>query len=73
MEGTYPNEEILLNISRSTTMMEVVDIQGATEIQRRSVGAHLSGGDVNAAEICRELFKAPDLEKILELYLAEAA
>lgn len=54
-------------------MMEVVDIQGATEIQRRSVGAHLSGGDVNAAEICRELFKAPDLEKILELYLAEAA
>jgi len=71
VEGTYPNEEILMNISRATTMMEVVDIQGLTEVQRRSIGAHLSGGDVNAAEISRELFKAPDLEQLMQMYVAE--
>lgn len=71
VEGTYPNEEILMNISRATTMLEVVDIQGLTEVQRRSVGAHLSGGDANAAEICRDLFKAPDLEQLADMYVEE--
>lgn len=71
VEGTYPNEEILMNISRETTMMEVAAIQGLTELQRRSVGAHLSGGHVNCAEICRDLYKAPDMEQLLARFLAE--
>ncbi len=65
VEGTYPNEEILMNISRSTTMMEVVDIEGADEKVRRAVGVNLCAGDVNAVEICTTLMRAPSLHELL--------
>lgn len=72
VEGTYPNEEILCNISRETTMMEMADIQGVTEAERRAVGVNLSGGHVNAAEICHTLYKAPTMIELLALLEADS-
>lgn len=71
VEGTYPNEQILLNISRETTMMELVDIQGVSERERRAIGVNMSGGAVNAVEICNSLYKTPALGELLVLFEEE--
>jgi hypothetical protein len=54
-------------------MMEVADIEGLTEADRRSVGVNLSGGFVNSAEICRTLYKTPTLEELGGLMAEELA
>ena len=73
VEGTYPNEGILLNISRETTMMELVDIEGLSERERRAIGVNISGGAVNAVEICQILCKSPSMDELLVLFDAECA
>lgn len=68
VEGTYPNEEILMNISRETTMMEVVGIQGIGDNLRRAIGVNMSSGAVNAVEISEILYRAPALEDVVSIY-----
>ena len=72
VEGTYPNEEVLMNISRSTTKMELVDIEDCTEATRRAIGVNLTSGPTNAVEITTALYKAPELSDLLTLYRSAA-
>jgi len=65
VEGTYPNVEILMNISKQTTAQELCYIQGVHEIYRRAVGVNLSGGFVNAVEICQQIYAAPSFNDLL--------
>ncbi|WJJ54891.1 DNA polymerase [Xanthomonas phage RTH11] len=65
VEGTYPNVEILMNISKETTAQELCYIQDVHEIYRRAVGVNLSGGFVNAAEICQQVYGAPSFTQLL--------
>lgn len=73
VEGTYPNVEIIMNISKETTAQELCYIQGVPEIYRRSAGVNLSGGYVNAVEICMQIFNAPSFNTLLELYDKEGS
>lgn len=73
VEGTYPNEEIIMNISKETTAQELCSIRGVPEIVRRSVGVNLSGGHVNATEICRQIYQAPSFYQLLESMEREVA
>ena len=68
VEGTYPNEEIILNISKETTAAELSKIQGMSTQVQRSVGINLSGGNVNAVEICMQAFNAPSFDELLEAF-----
>lgn len=68
VEGTYPNVEIIMNISKETTAQELCYIKDVPEIYRRSVGVNLSGGYVNAVEICMQVFNAPSLDTLLATY-----
>lgn len=65
VEGTYPNEQVLLNISKETTSKELCRIAGRSEALQRAVGINLSGGYVNAVEICTSLFMAPSFDRLL--------
>lgn len=65
VEGTYPNIEIIANISKETTSRELSRIQGIDEVTQRSIGINLSGGHVNAVEISCALFKAPTMDMLL--------
>lgn len=65
VEGTYPNVEIIANISKETTARELSKIEGIDEQVQRSVGINLSGGFVNAVEICVGLYKAPTMDELL--------
>ncbi len=71
VEGTYPNEEVLFNISKETTAQELCIIRGVPEIYRRAIGVNLSGGFVNAAEICQQVYQAPSFEDIVGFYDAK--
>ena len=68
VEGTYPNVEIIMNISKETTAQELCYIKDVPEIYRRSVGVNLSGGYVNAVEICMQVFDSPSLDTLLATY-----
>lgn len=65
VEGTYPNVEIIMNISKATTAQELCMIRDIPEIYRRAAGVNLSGGFVNAVEICQQIHSAPSMEVVL--------
>lgn len=65
VEGTYPNVEIIMNISKATTAQELCMIRDIPEIYRRAAGVNLSGGFVNAVEICQQIHSAPSMEDVL--------
>ena len=67
--STYPRVSQLLNIGRETTVMEFSRIKGVSEHHRREVGVNLTGGRVNALEICQKILKAPTLDQMLHKYL----
>ncbi len=69
--STYPNGEIIMNLSKMTTMYEVCRIAGVTPSKQRLVGVNLTGGPVNSIEIMTEVMKAPDPFELLELFNRE--
>lgn len=70
VEGTYPNVEIICNISKQTTACEIIKIEGVDERIQRSIGINLTGGHVNAVEICTRVYKAPTFDTLLSDYMA---
>ena len=69
----YPTGEIVLNISKETTCMEVLNIHGVSEAARRRSGINLTGGHVNAVEICNNILQFPDMNVILKQYQIDRA
>lgn len=68
IEGTYPNVEDVMNISNETTYRELHAIQGIPDQKRRQIGINLTGGVVNAIELCHELFEFPTLVNLDKIY-----
>lgn len=52
-------------------MCEVASIDGIDERTQRSIGINLTGGHVNATEICTRLYKAPTFDTLLADFQAE--
>lgn len=71
--GTYPNEQVILNIGRETTAKEVCKIQGLSERAQRAFGINLTGGYVNAVELCCVAMQAPTMDRLLKDFRAELA
>lgn len=68
VSASYPNGEVVFNISKETTKKELISIDGVTEYMRRAQGINLSGGATNAVEVCTGLFKMPGMTTWLEAY-----
>ena len=68
VKSAYPYTEILANISKETTLLELSDIEGVTEAQRRVIGLNLTGGRVNCVELCTAAFGLPQLDVLLTDY-----
>lgn len=69
--STYPNVQVILNISRETTLYEVYRLVGCNENQLRMAGINLTGGHTNAVEIVVDLMKAPSFDLILEEFIKD--
>ena len=72
IEGTYPTLEDVLNIAKETTARELSSIEGLPEHKRREIGINVSGGPVNAIEICVEVMGLPTPIEWLDIYDAAA-
>jgi hypothetical protein len=68
--STYPNGEIIMNLSKETTMMELGRIKGIEKDRQRLIGINLTGGPANAIELLTEVTGAPNPVQLLELYKA---
>ena len=69
--STYPNVQVILNISRETTRRELYKIAGCPERLQRMAGINMTGGHVNAVEIVCAVMKAPNFDLLLEDFLEE--
>lgn len=73
VSSSYPNTEDILNISKETTLRELCKIKGIPEIVQREAGINLTGGHVNAVEICNNILQFPDMNIILKQYQIDRA
>lgn len=73
VSSSYPNTEDILNISKETTMRELCKIKGIPEFIQRQVGINITGGHVNAVEICNNVLQFPDMEVVLKQYQLDRA
>lgn len=71
--ATYPTEEVVYNISKETTWLEMSAIQGLPDEVRREVGINISGGVANAMEHCMTVHGLPSPEQMLALYMQKTA
>lgn len=66
IEGTYPNIQVFMNISKRTTARELVSIEGLSASQRRMIGINLTGGRANGYYLSRVVHKAPTFMQLLK-------
>lgn len=69
----YPSGEVVLNISKETTFIEVCSIEGVSEDARRRAGINLTGGKTNAIEICNDILKMPYIDELLDAFNEDIA
>lgn len=67
----YPTGEVVLNISKETTHVEICDIDGISEKARRRSGINLTGGRVNAIEIANDLMGMPYIHTVLDEFMSD--
>lgn len=72
VKSAYPYANKVLNTSRETLTKELISIEGVDEQARRECGINMSGGFVNASEISKRLFQAPDSFELLDYFDQEA-
>ena len=75
--GAYPTNESCLNVSKETTVLELINIKDRLgnvipEEVVRAQTINLSGGATNALEFCQVLFQMPTLTEVLDHYDAHS-
>lgn len=66
--STYPNGEIIMNLSKETTMLELAKIKGIGSDRQRLIGINLTGGPANAIEILTEVAALPPPNVMLSAF-----
>jgi hypothetical protein len=73
VKGSYPYGQWVFNMSRATTVRELIEIQGVRDHVRRIQGLNLSGGASNSIEFCTEIFGMTSLADLSRIYDEEMA
>lgn len=66
--STYPNGQIILNLSKDTTALELCKIRGVSTEEQILLGVNLTGGKVNSIEIMTTIGRLPTLRDMLDIY-----
>lgn len=69
MISSYPTGTEVLNISKSTTIDEIIDIEGVPEYTFRMANINLMSGPVNSLEYCQTMLNLPKHEELLRLFI----
>lgn len=73
ISSSYPSNELALNISRDTTLVEVCQVEGITELEHREVCIDLINAKGNASKICETVLKFPTHDELFEKFMEEEA
>jgi hypothetical protein len=68
--SAYPTDQCLFNVSRSTTLTELIDIVGVHPSIYRIENINLLSGEVNSIDYCCKMFNFPtlsDLDSLLDI------
>lgn len=68
VKSSYPYGQWVFNMSRQTTVRELVEIEGVRDHTRRIQGLNLSGGRSNSVEFCTEIFGLPPLAQLGKIF-----
>ena len=68
IKSAYPFGDIVLNTSKETTAAERVSVKGVDEHVLRYGGINLTGGSMNAVEICCSVLESPTLHMLMKDY-----
>ena len=71
VSASYPNGEVVYNISRRTTIRELCKIFGITEEEFRMQNMGLTAGHVNSLEYSIAMFNAPEIPDLLTMFMAD--
>lgn len=66
--SSYPTTGTVLNVSSSTTRVEVYQIEGLTELELRQCAVNMTAIPTNAVELGKILFKLPDLHELEQYF-----
>jgi hypothetical protein len=71
VSSSYPSNQVCLNVSRSTTVKELIKIEGIDEDTKRMMALGLPSGHNNAVEFCTTLLNLPQLTDLLASFEKE--
>lgn len=66
--GAYPTSIGIANVSKATTVREIITIKNRDEAVFRLQNINIMVGAVNSVEYCVNMFHAPDLGELLSMY-----
>ena len=66
--AAYPSVTEVCNVSKGTTIREVIEMKTIDETVFRLQNINLVSGEVNAIEYCTTMFNLPTLEALLESF-----
>jgi hypothetical protein len=69
--GAYPSNQVVMNVSKATTVKEIIRIDGIDEEEKRIVGLNMAGGHTNAVEFCTRILDLPELETLRKAFVQE--
>jgi hypothetical protein len=69
--SSYPSDMSALNVSKETTLRELIGMDEVPEHLFRMQNINLLSGPTNAIEYCTTMFQLPKPEELLQLYLQQ--
>lgn len=76
ISAAYPTDEMVINISKETTVSELVSVDGIPEAVVRMQTINFACGRTNAVEFCTSMYNMPTMEQMLasfQQHLAQPA
>lgn len=67
--SSYPSDTMACNVSKETTVREIITVLGVEETVFRHQNINLLSGHVNAIEYCVNMFDMPTPQEMLAMYL----
>ena len=71
VKSAYPYGQILANISKDTTILELCRIAGVSDADRRAIALNNTAGATNAVEFCQIVYKLPPIDTVALAYLEQ--
>ncbi|MCK9234882.1 MAG: hypothetical protein M0R77_01030 [Gammaproteobacteria bacterium] len=66
--SSYPTSIAILNVSKETTIAEIISVSGKDEYTTRMQGLNITGGATNAMEVCRVMLDLPNTDSLLKAF-----